>query len=191
MDAVELLLHPVRLRIVQAFLGKSSLTTAALNTELDDIPPASLYRHVARLVDGDVLEVVSERRVRGTVERTYRLRVEATRITPARLAAMTVDEHRHAFMAYLAGLVVDFDRYLTRDDIDFVRDGVGYRMAGMWLDDTEFAELQADLGRILAPRLANEPTPGRKLHTLRTIQLPGESHAKPPATGDSTADQPD
>ncbi|MQY30619.1 helix-turn-helix domain-containing protein [Nocardia aurantia] len=175
MDSVELLLHPVRLRIVQAFLGDRTLTTSGLNAELGDVPPGSLYRHVARLVAADVLEVVAERRIRGTVERTYRLRQAAAQITPDRLATMSTEEHRRAFMAYIAGVMADFDRYLDRDEIDYVRDGVGYRMAGMWLDDTEFTDFLADLYGVLAPRLANEPAPGRTRRILRTIHLPDDA----------------
>src|SRR6266542_2260634 len=49
--SAELLLHPVRLRIVQTFLGDRALTTSQLRAELPDVPPASVYRHVARRVD--------------------------------------------------------------------------------------------------------------------------------------------
>ena len=38
-------------------------------------------------------------------------------------------------MAFVAGLLGDFDRYLARGDIDLLRDGVSYRLAGLWLDD--------------------------------------------------------
>src|SRR5438105_5467350 len=130
MASADLLLRPVRLRIVQAFLGDRALTTSALAAELADVPPASLYRHVARLVDAGVLSVVSERRVRGALERTYVLRVAAASINLDELERMTRDEHRQAFMAFVAGLLGDFDRYLSREEIDLLRDGASYRMAG-------------------------------------------------------------
>lgn len=41
--------HPVRLRIVKAFLGDRALTTKQLAAELPDVPAGSIYRHVARL----------------------------------------------------------------------------------------------------------------------------------------------
>jgi DNA-binding transcriptional ArsR family regulator len=170
----DLLLHPVRLRIVQAFLGDRALTTSDLRRELTDIPPATLYRHVARLVDAGVLAVVSERRVRGVIERTYILRLAAAMIGPADLAAMSPEDHRQAFLAFVAALLADFDRYLSRDDIDLVRDGVSYRMAGMWLDDGEFTDLLHELARVLQPRLANPPKRGRRRRILGTILLPGE-----------------
>jgi Helix-turn-helix domain len=174
MTSADLLLHPVRLRIVQAFLGDRALTTSELRAELPDVPAASLYRHVALLVDAGVLSVVSERRVRGAVERTYVLRVAAASITLDEVERMSREDHRQAFMAYVAGLMGDFDRYLGRDDFDPVRDGAGYRTAALWLDDGELAEFLRDLTRVVQPRLANAPKPGRRRRILGTVLLPGD-----------------
>jgi hypothetical protein len=73
----------------------------------------------------------------------------------------------------VAGLIGDFDRYLARGDIDPLRDGVSFRMAGMWLDDVELMELLRELVGVLQPRLANAPKPGRKRRILGTVLLPG------------------
>lgn len=179
MTSADLLLHPVRLRIVQAFLGDRALTTSQLRDELADVPPATLYRHVALLVDAGVLSVVAERRVRGAVQRTYVLRVAAATINLDELDKMSRDDHRQAFTAFVAGLLADFDRYLSRDEIDLLRDGVGFRMAGVWLDDTELAELVRELARVLQPRLANAPKPGRRRRILGGVLLPGEEPTAP------------
>lgn len=173
MDSVELLLHPVRMRIVQALLGDRSLTTAALGEELGDVPPGSLYRHIARLVDGGVLAIVDERRVRGTVERTYRLQLAGAGIDPDDLAAMTVEDHRRVFLAYLTGMLQDFDRYLARGDVDLPRDGIGYSVTGLWLDDAEMDALGQALAQVILPLTDNGPGRGRKLRMLRTVMLPG------------------
>jgi hypothetical protein len=171
--SADLLLHPVRLRIVESFLGDRALTTTQLRTELPDVPAASLYRHVARLVDAGVLAVVAERRVRGALERTYVLRTSAANIGLDEIAKMSPDEHRQVFLAFVAGLIGDFDRYLARGDIDPLRDGVSFRMEGMWLDDVELMELLRELVGVLQPRLANAPKPGRKRRILGTVLLPG------------------
>ena len=179
MPSADLLLHPVRLRILQAFLGDRTLTTAQLATELDDQPAGSLYRHVAKLVDGGVLAVVGERRIRGTVERTYRLAVTSALIDPDELAAMTPDQHRQAFMAFIAGLVGDFDRYLADDDVDLVRDGVSYRITGLWLDDAELAELRGQIDALFRPYLAFGPEGERRRRLLGTVLLPADERRKP------------
>src|SRR5688572_22230357 len=100
--SADLLLHPVRLRVVQAFLGDRVLTTADLHAELPDVPVATLYRHVGVLADAGVLTVVGERKVRGAAERSYRLDLAAASLGPADAAAMTAEDHRRAFTTFAA-----------------------------------------------------------------------------------------
>ena len=172
MTSAELLLHPVRLRIVQAFLGDRALTTAQLRAELSDVPAASVYRQVARLVDAGVLSVVAERRVRGAVERTYVMRAAAARISADELAKMSPDEHRQAFLAFVAGLIGDAERYLARPDVDPLRDGASYNMAALWLTDHELLEFARELYTVVQPRAANGPKPGRNRLLFATVLLP-------------------
>ena len=178
MSTADLLLHPIRLRIVEAFLGDRALTTAELQTDFPDVPATSLYRHVARLVDAGVLSVVAERRVRGAVERTYVLRAAAARLNPDEITKMTPEEHRQTFLAFIAGLVGDFDRYLAQGDVDPVHDGVTFNLAAMWLTDTELIELARELYAVLQPRLAHAPDPGRKRQLLATVLLPAARAAR-------------
>jgi hypothetical protein len=179
LNGADVLLHPIRLRIWQAFLGDRALTTAQLREELPEIPPASLYRHVNLLVEHGVLSVAAESKVRGATERTYVLRTAASTITDQELEQMTHEQHRAAFGAYMAGLLTHFDRYLTTTpEIDYRRDGVGYTVAGLWLDDAEFAQLARDLVKVLQPRLANAPKPGRKRRILGTVVIPGAEAPK-------------
>jgi hypothetical protein len=176
MTSADLLLHPVRLRIVQTFLGDRALTTSELRSELPDVPPASLYRQVARLVDANVLAVVAERRVRGALERTYVLRASAATISTDELAKMSAEDHRQAFLAFVATLLGDFDRYAERGQVDLLRDGVSYRLQGFWLTDHELAELSGEMFSVLQPRLANAPKRGRKQRILATVLLPGSDN---------------
>jgi hypothetical protein len=174
----DLLLHPVRLRIVESFLVDRALTTSQLRAELPDVPAGSLYRHVARLVAGGVLAVVSERRVRGALERTYVLRTSAARLGADEIARMSREEHRQAFLAFVAGLIGDMDRYLARDEIDPLRDGVGYSLAALWLDDAELAAMSREIAIALQPLLANQPREGRKRRILATVLVPAAEPEK-------------
>ena len=112
---------------MQAFLGRDRLTTADLRALLPDIPTATLYRQISTLRDGGLLEVVEERPTRGAVERTFALAGDRAVVTPEEAAAMTVEDHRRAFLTFVAGLLADFDRYLDGDPPDLMRDLVGYR----------------------------------------------------------------
>ncbi len=176
MATADLLLHPVRLRIVQAFLGDRTLTTADLRSELPDVPAATLYRHVGVLAEAGVLAVVGERRVRGAAERSYRLVTEAASVGAADAAAMSVDEHRRAFATFVASLLADFDRYADAaagPGLDPAADGVGYRQLALWLDDEEFTELVTELRAVLTARMALEPDGVRRRRIVSQVFLPG------------------
>jgi hypothetical protein len=170
--SADLLLHPVRLRIVKAFLGDRALTTGQLGAELDDVPPGSLYRHVALLAKAGVLQVVAERRARGAVERTYTLRQFAARISPEEAKRMSAEEHAQAFMVYVAGMLADADRYLAAGPPDPARDGADYQVGALWLSDAEFAELLRDLSIVFRSRLAQTPARGRTRRMVYTVFLP-------------------
>ncbi|GAB3578638.1 helix-turn-helix domain-containing protein [Leifsonia lichenia] len=183
MNSSELLLHPVRLRIVQAFLGDRALTTAQLAGELSDVPTASLYRHVSLLTTAGVLEVVGERRVRGGVERTLALRVDAARVSPDELATLTVEQHAAMFRAFVAALLNTFDQYLNAGSPDLVADGAGYSMNGLWLTDAEFAQLAQELGNVYQARAANGPGDGRTLRMFASVVVPGATADVPRTEG--------
>src|ERR1700677_1213432 len=180
MTSADLLLHPVRLRIVKEFLGDRALTTRQLAAELPDVSAASVYRHVARLAEAGVLNVVSERRVRGITERTYTLRIYAAQMQPGEVAEMSPGEHASAFLAYVAGLLGDFDRYLATASDDPRRDGAGYRVAGLWLTDADLADYLRGLVAITQPRLANAPGQGRRRRMLYTVMLPAPENPTAP-----------
>src|SRR5262249_17469518 len=95
------------------------------------------------------------------------------RIGMDEVASMTPEEHRQAFLAFVAGLIADFDRYLDRDDFNPARDFAGYNLAGMGLDDTQMLDFSRELLRVVQPRSANPPRPGRKQRILATVLLPG------------------
>ena len=174
MGTADLLLHPVRMRIVQALLGDRVLTTAELREELPDVPAATLYRQVATLLEGGALEVVEERKVRGTFERTYRVRQENLVLGADEAATMTPEQHNQAFVAFMTGRLSDFERYLSSGEPDLLRDKVGYRVAAMYLTDEETDEFLAEFAELVRPLLENEPSPGRRRRVFSTILMPAD-----------------
>ena len=172
MASADLLLHPVRLVVVQAFLGDRALTTDSSPPNWATYPPGSLYRHVAMLTKAGVLQVVAERRVRAVVERTYMLRILAAQIQPDEVAEMTPEQHLQAFVAYVAGMLTA--RRALPDD-RHSRPGPRRRQlpdGRLWLTDAEFGDLIRDLQTIFQPRLANAPGKGRRRRMIYTVLLP-------------------
>jgi DNA-binding transcriptional ArsR family regulator len=178
MDPVDLLLHPVRLRIVHAMSGGRTLTTAQLCELLPDVSKATVYRHVGLLADGGLLEVDGEQRVRGAVERRYRLRRARAVIDADTAASAATEDHRRAFAVAMATLLAEFNAYLDRDHADPATDLVGYRQHAIWLSPDERAEMIGELREVIAARMTNDPSPDRTRHLLSPILFPAE---EPPA----------
>jgi Helix-turn-helix domain len=171
-DMVDLLVHPVRIRVVHAFAGGRALTTADLGARLPDVPKTTLYRHVGLLAAAGLLEVTGEQRVHGAVERTYRLNRARTRISPQDAAAMTLDDHRQGFAAAVAALLADFNAYLDRPNADPSRDLVGYVQVPLWLSADEVASMAEQVRTMLAAKMDNPPEPGRRLYLVSPILFP-------------------
>jgi DNA-binding transcriptional ArsR family regulator len=174
----EILLHPVRMRIVQAIAGRR-LTPSDVAARLDDVPQATLYRHVKTLFEAGVLAIAEERPVRGTSERVYVLAENAASLTPEDLASATAADHLRYFTIFLSTLLGDFGRYIQQPAADLLADGVGYRQVPLELSEQEFAELAGRLNAAIAPALANQPAPGRRRRMLTTIVMPTEPEKDP------------
>lgn len=119
-----------------------------------------------------MLRVVSERRVRGTVERTYALRLERSRLSAGELAGLSREDHLQTFMSFLAGLLADYERYLADREPDLERDGVSYSMNAVWLSDEEYAAFLRDVVSIVEPRTKLTAGPGRSRRLIASVFMP-------------------
>ncbi|QFG20616.1 helix-turn-helix domain-containing protein [Actinomadura sp. WMMB 499] len=173
----ELALHPVRLRILRS-VAAGHRTTREIAGLLPDVPQATLYRHLAALTKGGLLEATGERGI--GQERVYTLPPGGAVLDADGLAAATAEDHERYFTAFVSSLLADFSRYLARDGIDLVADGVGYRQTVLNLDDAEFAEFARGFAELVRPLLGNEPRDGRTPRLLATVLMPVDPPPDPP-----------
>ncbi|WP_042405969.1 helix-turn-helix domain-containing protein [Streptacidiphilus carbonis] len=177
MDSLELLAHPIRLRIVHAMGGGRLLTTTQLRARIPEASKATVYRHIDLLVAGGILEVAEERKVRGALERHYRLRQDRAVIGADAVRSLTPEDHRQAFATAMTALIAEFNAYLDRGQADPVADQVGYRQHALWLSPAELDELIGELRAAIVPRMGNRPGPGRSQYLLSPVQFPLEGPA--------------
>ncbi|MEI8411776.1 MULTISPECIES: helix-turn-helix domain-containing protein [unclassified Kribbella] len=169
---LDVLLHPIRWRIVQRVLGRE-LTTTELKRDLPDVPATTLYRHVAALIDAGYLTVVRERKIRGTTERTLTLdQTKVGRIDEREARAMTPDQHRQAFLLLLTRLAADFDRLVDRGDLYPRLNQLTYAQLALYVDPTDLATLRQAINALLEPHL--QAAPGKDRVVLSLIALPDD-----------------
>ncbi|MGA9333330.1 MAG: helix-turn-helix domain-containing protein [Rudaea sp.] len=169
---IDVLLHPMRMRIVRAFAGATELTARDLIKSLDDIPQATLYRHLNRLAKAGVLIVTSETPVRGALERTYRIEPKAVRLSAEDIGAIDAETHLKYFSVFLASLLDDFGRYTRSGDVDVVRDDVHYLQVPMRTTPKEFASFMQELSALIKRFVGKKSGKHRMLRTVSIVTLP-------------------
>lgn len=168
----DLLLHPVRWRIVQRLLGRE-LTTTDLKRDLPDVPSTSLYRHVAVLIDAGFLTVVRERKVRGTTERTLSLdQTKVGRIDEREARAMTPEQHRQAFLMMLTRLAADFDRLVDSGDFYPRLAQLGYSQLAVYVDPADLEAIREGINAVLEPHL--QEADGKDRVVLSFVAMPDD-----------------
>ena len=169
---VNIMLHPVRMRIIQTLIGDRKLTVQQISEQLPEVPQATMYRHLNKLLEGEILKVVGENQIRGTLEKVYSLTDNASLMTKEDIENASKEDHFKFFFTFLLHLLGEYENYFNQEKIDMVQDGVSFRQASIYLNDEEFGELMKEITISLMKVLENKPKKGRKLRTIATIAIP-------------------
>ncbi len=167
----DLLLHPVRMRILMS-VARGEMTAQQLAEVLEDVPQATLYRHLSKMVQGNILQIVEERPNRGTVEKVYAAVKEHSHVTAEELANSSKETMMRLFTSYLVGLLADYAHYLEQEKIDPLSDGLSFTQIPLFLTQEELAKMFADLRQPLVTALENKPEEGRRLRLFNLIVVP-------------------
>ena len=164
---MEACMNSTRQRIIQVIMIKKEATSAEIGEELQDIPRASLYRHIKVLLDAKIITVVKEEFKRGSVEKTYA-------IAPQMPYDNTNEEYNSLIQSALMGLQGDFYRYFNGDNPDPQRDLLTVGTASLMMSDEEMIEFIKAYGNLLQKYMSNKPVEGRKVRKVTLVISPKE-----------------
>ena len=174
---VDLILHPIRFRILTA-ISAYRMSTREIADVLPDIPLTTLYRHINALVEGGLLKVVEEKQIRGTVERTY-AQTAPPSLTSDDLEGMSKKECEQAFTMFLSSLMGDAQQYLnSKPDnagINPLKDGVEISKVQLYLDDDEMKQMSSKILEIVFDAAKNQPKAGRSRRMFSVLFIPLEN----------------
>lgn len=165
-DINRILLDPIRSRILQCMALRQQITAGELSQLMPDVPKTTLYRHVGLLHDYKLIKVVAEKRIRGSVERTYALDVQTYK------DLNTVERTPHNAFGFLMHIYADFHRYFEEDNPNPEQDFLFLSNLNLLLSDTEFKELFGQINTLLREHLANTPNEQRKQRSISFISSP-------------------
>jgi len=177
---IDLILHPIRMRILLALVNRDR-TAQQLLDAMQDVPQATLYRHLHRLAEAGVIQVAAERPARGVREKVYSLGPAASRSAETS-EGIPQHEHMRMYLAFLASLLDDFNRYLQSSDrVDLLADGVSYSKVALELSEAEFQDLLQTMSQAVLAHLHNQPAPERTRRIFASIILPDSGQREGPA----------
>ncbi|MFC3770165.1 helix-turn-helix domain-containing protein [Paenibacillus sp. GCM10012303] len=172
----DLLLHPIRMRIIQQLMLGKPLTTAQLLEELGDVPQATLYRHIHLLIEADMIEVVDTNKVKGTEERVFSVKKDQIQISDKEAEVTSQEDHLRHFSAFHANLLQLATSYITENSpTQYKENGFGYWFAPMHLTNDEFQELIDSINTYIEKAIHNEPTPERTPRIFAGMFIPQKS----------------
>jgi DNA-binding transcriptional ArsR family regulator len=164
-----LITHPVRMRIIGALAGRT-LSTDQLAQILDDIPPASLYRHLALLIEGDQVAVVREAQSRSGSPRLLGLAEGAGLLNRADVDPQDKEENSHLVNAFLTRQIASYASALRDPQVipgDWILRGLAADLSPE--EEQEFREAVMALMTKIG---ALEPGPGRRRRSVFFGVLP-------------------
>jgi DNA-binding transcriptional ArsR family regulator len=168
----DLILHPIRMRILMA-LAEGPKTTQELVYELPDVPQATLYRHINRLAKAMVIQVVEERKVRGSIEKVYAMEEHMGTLSVEEVAHFSKDDHLRYFIAFTTSLVDDFSRYLQHSTtVDLAADSLAYQKFPLELSDDELRALSSKINAAFTKYRHNQPGMGRRRRIFSFVVMP-------------------
>ena len=166
--------NPVRCKLLLEIYSRGQATAKHLSDTYNDIPTATLYRHLKKMLTDGILKVVEETQVRGTVEKTYALAFNINKDMEEMLAENSGELYMQYFMQYIMGFAKQFQQYCQSPNIRIKEDMTGFSLSPLYLSDKELTTLVTDISHIISAAKNKTPGPDRKLRTIGVIVSPAE-----------------
>ncbi|SCZ80006.1 helix-turn-helix domain-containing protein [Acidaminobacter hydrogenoformans] len=174
MKVLSELLNPVRMKIVQVISEKGTATSKEIAEAVPGVPIASLYRHIKKLFEIGILEVISETPVRGTVEKTYRVRSQPFEAIEEAVASGDRDAHYELFYTFAMSMLMDFSNYIAGPNYDLVNDRVGFRSYPIYMTDEVCDDFLKDFSDLLVKYLGPNAKSEGRLRKFSFALMPGD-----------------
>lgn len=169
---MECITNPVKCKLLLEIHAQGQTTAKHLSDALEDIPQATLYRNLKKMLNDGILKVVEETQVRGTLEKTYALACNLTEDFETILNNNSGTLYMQAFMQYFLGFAKQFRAYCQTPDINIKEDMSGFSLSHLYLSDDELTELIKAISALIGAAEKNTPKEGRKLRTIGVVVSP-------------------
>lgn len=172
---MECITNPIKCKLLLEIYSREQATAKQLAGIHSDIPQATLYRNLKKMLSDGILKVANETQVRGTVEKTYEIAFDLKSDLDAIPEENSGELYMQAFLQYIVGFAQQFQQYCQSPNINIKKDMSGFSLSPMYLSYEELTELIMSISKLISAAEKNEPKEGRKLRTIGVIVSPPDN----------------
>ena len=169
---IECVTNPIKNKLLLEVIAQGKTTAKVLAEKNKNIPQATLYRYLNKMVSDGVLTVVEERKVRNVTEKIYASAIDFAANVEKMLAENSGEAYFSMFQQFTVGLLNEFKSYTDKDGIDLLNDGSGFRVTSFCATYDELKDLSLKIQELVAPYAEREATPECKARSLAVIFTP-------------------
>lgn len=150
-NKADILLHPVRMKIVRSLMTnrQSGLTPLEMTKIIQDVPQATIYRHIQKLAESGIIKVWKEEKVRAVMEKRYIVNIEDASLHPEEWENYSIDEKLNYYSYYQLALFNQYQNYLQKIEKQKTADQATLSMLDLQLNDTTFQEFQQEFSELM------------------------------------------
>jgi len=172
-NKADILLHPVRMKIVRTLMGhnKEGLTPLEMTKRIQDVSQATLYRHIQKLAEANIILVLKEEKVRSVTEKYYIVNLEETNISAEEWKKYSIDDKLNYFLHYQLSIFNQYQTYLNHIKNENGTDSSIISVADLSLDDSTFKAFQLELNDLMVKYYKKSYDSADEKATSRTIGM--------------------
>ncbi|CAM3974828.1 helix-turn-helix domain-containing protein [Mesobacillus zeae] len=151
-NKAEILMHPVRMKIAQALMrnNEEGLTPLGMLDIIQDVPQATLYRHIQVMFDAGVLRIVKEKKIRSVSEKYYALNEDAARLDSEEWKKTSKEKKLNYISFYQLSLLTQYQNYLsTLEKKNSTEDQATFSLLELKIADQDFDSFHRELNDLM------------------------------------------
>lgn len=164
-DINKIMLNTVRMRIIQELSKVQNITATELCEKIKDVPRTTMYRHINILIDNNILSIVSEKKVRGSLERTLALNIEEIS------NQNTIENADQNAFGFLIATYSKFHNYFNSENSNLSKDKIFLNNTVLMMNDAEFDNFVLELSELIL-KYNLDSSEGRKPRDISIISSP-------------------
>ena len=163
---LKILTDPVSNSILQMIRMKGKMTISDILSENSQIPRATVYRKIEKMLEVGAIEIVDFHKVRGQTENVYAIKqmyIANTETDEESLKVVTIS---------IMQILDQYTRYFQSGNTDVNRDKLFLLNYAISLSDKDFSAMMNDIFKIADKYRKKKPSPDAKMRSLYLLSAP-------------------